>query len=47
MRQGMCAMKNQRNPNKGAWKGKSPQRQHQKQRDLWKQSRRAAKFAER
>ena len=46
MRQGMCAMKHQRDPKRGLLKGKSPQRQFEKRRDEWKRSRRAAKQPE-
>lgn len=41
MKQGMCAMKRARNPNKGAEK---ENRSRMKRRDLWKRNRRAAKM---
>ena len=47
MRQGMCAMKHQRNPNKGKWNDRDPLRQYAKNRDQWKANRREQKRRER
>ena len=47
MRQGMCAMKRQRNPNKVKWNDRNPLRQCAKNRDQWKANRREQKRRER